>query len=196
DDAVKTISYGKPIETEGESAVRLRTTTLADELRAQLDTAPRIAAFSLKARSAVTLAGRRPDAVVWFDDEGAWVTSTAFSKGPVPEVADYIARHPVEQDFGKVWERALPKDAYLYEEATVGLRAAKGMTPTFPHVVKGAGTAPDKTFYDQWQSSPFADEYLAHMAASVNETWLAQDKSRANRRATPGLLAIRFSTLE
>src|SRR5262249_10565313 len=103
DEKAKTISYGKPIETEGESAARLRVTTLADELRSQLDTPPRIAAFSLKARSAVTLAGHHPDAVLWFDDEGAWVTSTAFSKGPVPEVAEFIARNPVEKDFGRVW---------------------------------------------------------------------------------------------
>ena len=66
------------------------------------------------------------------------MTSTAFSKGPVPEVADFIAHNPVEKDFGKVWDRALPKDAYLYEDPTVGLRPARGgMTPSFPHVVKG-----------------------------------------------------------
>ena len=41
DDRSTTISYGKPIVSEGESAVRLRTTTLADELRAQLPGAPR-----------------------------------------------------------------------------------------------------------------------------------------------------------
>src|SRR4029077_16945030 len=121
-------------------------------------------------RSAVTLGGQRPDAVACFDDEGAWVTSTAFSKGPVPEVADFIAHNPVEKDFGKVWDRALPKDAYLYEDPTVGLRPARaGMTPSFPHIVKGKASTPDRLFYDQWQSSPFADEYLARMGVAVNE---------------------------
>jgi len=214
DDTARTISYGKPIATEGESAVRLRTTTLADELRAQLDTAPHITAFSLKARSAVTLGGQRPDAVAWFDDDGAWVTSTAFSKGPVPEVADFIAHNPVEKDFGKVWDRALPKDAYLYEDPTVGLRPARGgMTPSFPHIVKGPEATPGKVFYDQWQSSPFADEYLARMGAAVNEA-LSRGKAAKHavpqagqgssgssleptgKRAVPNLLAMSFSSLD
>jgi predicted AlkP superfamily pyrophosphatase or phosphodiesterase len=197
DDTAKTVSYGKPIATEGESAVRLRTSTLADELRAQLDAPPRIAAFSLKARSAVTLGGHRPDAVVWFDDEGAWVTSTAYSKNPIPEVADYIARNPVEKDFGKVWDRALPKDAYLYEPTAVGLRVGKGMTPTFPHIVKGGEGTPDREFYDQWQSSPFADEYLARMALSVYQSISAKDKpANSARRSGPNLLAVSFSSLD
>ena len=207
DDTARTISYGKAIATEGESAARLRTTTLADELRAQLDPTPHIAAFSLKARSAVTLGGQRPDAVAWFDDEGAWVTSTAFSKGPVPEVADFVAHNPVEKDFGKVWDRALPRDAYLYEEPTVGLLPARsGTTPSFPHIVKGPASTPGKVFYDQWQSSPFADEYLARMGAAVNEALNVQRTAgndagsgvatNAGRRIGPNLLALSFSALD
>ena len=34
----------------------------------------------------------------------------------------------------------------------------------------------DKVFYDQWQSSPFADEYLARMGAAVNEALTAGGK--------------------
>jgi hypothetical protein len=113
DETATTVSYGKPVTAVGASAARLRAPTLADELRAQLPAPPRIVSFSLKARSAITLAGQRPDAVVWFDDQGTWVTSAAFSKQPVPAVADFIARHPVETDFGRVWDRALPQSAYL-----------------------------------------------------------------------------------
>jgi predicted AlkP superfamily pyrophosphatase or phosphodiesterase len=218
DDKARTISYGKPIATAGESAVRLRTTTLADELRAQLDPIPHIAAFSLKARSAVTLGGQRPDAIAWFDDAGAWVTSTAFSKGPVPAVADFIARNPVEKDFGKAWDRALPKDAYFYEAQTVGLRPGRAaMTPSFPHIVKGSDATPGRVFYDQWQSSPFADEYLARMGAAVNEALNAGPKAEKNaarsernsgqdstravvgksaQHAGSNLLAISFSSLD
>src|SRR5205809_2026835 len=67
DDSAKTISYGKPVATAGESPARLRTTTLADELRTQLSPAARVIGFSLKARSVVMLSGRRPSAVAWFD---------------------------------------------------------------------------------------------------------------------------------
>ena len=60
DPTATTISYGGPVAAGGESLARLRTTTLADELQAQLSPRARVIAFSLKARSAMTLAGRHP----------------------------------------------------------------------------------------------------------------------------------------
>ena len=105
------ISYGKPVAGVGDSAATLRTSTLSDELRAQMQPATHIIAFSLKARAAIPMAGHRPDAVVWFDDSGTFVTSTAFTHAPVAAVADYIHRHPVEDDFNKVWARSLPTPA-------------------------------------------------------------------------------------
>src|SRR5207248_11655932 len=38
-----------------------------------------------------------------------------------------------------------------------------------PHILKSPSGLPDQVFYDQWQSSPFADEYLASMALHVAE---------------------------
>ena len=125
DTSVTPISYGGAVTAAGESLMRLRVPALADELRAQLSPAARVVAFSLKARSAAPLAGRHPDAVAWFDDTGAWVTSSAFSTAPVPEVADFVRRHPVDNDFGKTWDRALPKSAYLFEDPAIGVGALK-----------------------------------------------------------------------
>ncbi len=190
DDRFKVVSYGKPLQSGGESAARILLPTLADELRAQRSPAHAIA-FSLKPRSAVPLGGRRPDAVAWFDDGGSWATSTAFHAQPVPAVADFIRRNPVEKDLGRTWDLALPPNAYMYEDLPIGLQPAKaGMTPTFPHVLKSDGDAPDKTFYDQWQSSPFADEYLARMALAVAESL------GYGTHAGTNLLAISFSTLD
>jgi predicted AlkP superfamily pyrophosphatase or phosphodiesterase len=181
DAAVKIISYGKPVTVAGESAARLLAPTLADELRAQLSPASHVIAFSLKARSAVTLGGQHPDAVAWFADQGAWVTSTAFSPGPVREVADFISHRPVEQDLGKVWDRTLPKSAYLYEDPAVGITGGAEMTSGFPHTVRN---------YAQWQSSPYADEYLAQMALDV----ATRMKLGASGRVD--MIAISFSTLD
>src|SRR6185503_9960755 len=60
DESEKIVSYGRPVPTVGESLATLRTTTLADELRTQLSPAGRVIGFSLKARSVITLSGRRP----------------------------------------------------------------------------------------------------------------------------------------
>jgi predicted AlkP superfamily pyrophosphatase or phosphodiesterase len=191
DEHAAAISYGRPVTSGGESLARLRASTLADELRAQLSPAGRTIAFSLKARAAVTLGGQRPDAVAWFDDSGSWVTSTAFSKGPVAEVADFIAHHPVDADFGRVWTRTLAPGAYLYESPAVGVREAKGVSAAFPHALRGASSSPDATFYDQWQSSPLADEYLAHMALDV-----ASHMKLGTIAGRTDMMAISFSTLD
>jgi len=181
DASVKIISYGNPVAVAGESAARLLAPTLADELRAQLSPAARVIAFSLKARSAVTLGGQHPDAVAWFADQRAWVTSTAFSPGPVPEVADFISHHPVEQDFGKVWDRTLPKNVYLYEDPAVGIIGGPEVTTGFPHIVRN---------YAHWQSSPYADEYLAQMALDV------ATRMRLGAAGRTDMIAIGFSTLD
>lgn len=190
DETVTTISYGRSVPTVGESLSTLKTTTLADELRTQLSPAGRVVGFSLKARSVITLSGRRPLAVAWFDDLGTWVTSTAFSKAPVPEVADFIARNPVERDFGLAWERALPKDAYLFEDPAIGVHPTKGMSNAFPHLLKGGGAEPDQMFYDQWQTSPMIDEYIGRMALEV------AGRVKLGQTASTDMLALSFSGLD
>src|SRR5512139_464898 len=77
------ISYRAPI-SGGYSAARLLVPTLADELRAQLPVPPRIVTFSIKERTAVVLAGRRADAVTWFNAGArSLATSSAYTSAPV-----------------------------------------------------------------------------------------------------------------
>ena len=190
DDAASIVSYGKPLAGPGESARALRGSTLADELRAQQNGGATVIAFSLKARSAVTLAGQRADAAAWFDDRGEWVTSSAYAATPVPAVADFVRAHPVDADFGKTWDRTLSKERYLFEAPASGATPKFGMTADFPHVVKGPSEAPDATFFSQWQSSPLADEYLARMATSVGGAVRIGTSGRTD------FLGISFSTLD
>ena len=190
DTSTAVVSYGKPVPGYGDSAAALRTSTLADELRVQLSPSARLIGFSLKARAAIPLVGRRPDAVAWFDDSGTWVTSTAFSSAPVPEVAEFIGRHPVENDYGKTWERTLPSSAYLYEAPAIGVHASVGKTATFPHSLRGASNGPDRGFYAQWQSSPYSDEYLSQMALDV------ATRMRFGHGDQTDMIAIGFSALD
>jgi len=184
------LSYGKPVTGEGDSAAPIRVTTFADELRAQLDPIARVISFSLKARAAIPLGGRRPNAVAWFDDSGTFVTSTAFATAPNPIVADFIKRHPVEADAGKVWVRSLPASAYLYEETALGAHVPDGMSAAFPHSLGGDSGQPDKRFYDRWQESPFSDEYLAAMTLEVASAM------HLGRGDSTDLIAVSFSALD
>ncbi|HYB96902.1 MAG TPA: alkaline phosphatase family protein, partial [Vicinamibacterales bacterium] len=90
DENAQLITYGGPVKGIGNSARFLMSNTLADEMRLQGFPAPKVVSISLKARSAISLGGRRPDVVIWLDEaDGEWVTSTAFAKTPAPFLADY-----------------------------------------------------------------------------------------------------------
>jgi predicted AlkP superfamily pyrophosphatase or phosphodiesterase len=184
------VSYG-PAARGGESARRLLMPTLAEELRAQTSGGARVVTISIKARSAIMLAGRRADAVTWHDDRtGAWVTSSAY--GAVPFVEKYVKAHPMEADYGKTWSPALPEQAYLYADSAEGKKGPEGWGAMFPHVLRGLPTSdkPDAAFYRQWETSPFSDAYLGHLGQeAVNALGLGKG---------PGtdFLGISFSALD
>jgi predicted AlkP superfamily pyrophosphatase or phosphodiesterase len=135
------------------------------------------------------LAGPRADAVTWFDDRGAWVTSTAYAAAPVPAVADFVRANPVEADLGKIWDRALPLDRYLFEAPAIGITIRPGPN-TFPHPIVGAGAEPDGRFYTRWQNSPFSDDYLARMALGVSRSL------DLGREGHTDFLGVSFSALD
>jgi len=181
DESQSAISYGAPVTGTGHSAARLLAPTMADELRLQHPGTPRVVSLSMKARSAINLAGHRPDVVTWLDDSGLWVTSTAFAKAPVPFVAEYVRAHPIAAEFGRVWDRSLPKDRYLYEESTLGVVNPKIGSMTFPHPIKAR---------EGWESSPLADAYLTGMAVA------AIDALKLGRGPGTDFLALSFATLD
>ncbi len=176
---------------EGPSAARLVVRSFADELRTQASAPVRVVSFSLKARSAVMLAGHRGTAVSWFNEPtGAWATSAAYGGGKGNFVAPYAKEHPVEADFGKVWNRALPESAYLYVDDARGENPPPGWASTFPHVLKGQDEKPGEAFYTLWEQSPFADAYLGRMAEG------AVDALRLGSGKGTDFLALSFSSLD
>lgn len=174
------LSYGEQVDAPGESPASLLVPTLADELRAQSAPSSRVVSLSLKARSALTMGGQRPDAVAWVVDQGAWVTSTAFPQGLSPEIAEYIDAHPVEHQLWSTWNRALPKASYTHEEQAIGARA-DAWQKTFPHTIQT---------WEDWQTSPLSDEYLANMALHVASRMKLGAPNRTD------MLAISFSALD
>ena len=160
DPRVEVVRYGEGgREQHGPST--LKVPTLADELRVQRDPAARVAAFSIKSRSAVVMAGQQADAVAWFDAGNAWTTSTAFTPHPVPFVQQFVRANPVERDLGRVWTPTLAPDRY--RDATNG----SGDPAPFAYRMVGESDTPDTPFYTEWKRSPFADEYLGRMATAA-----------------------------
>ena len=169
DPNAKNLGYAGVSVTGGDSAWRMELPAFAEELKYQTSGATRVVTFSLKARSAITLAGHKGDAVTWTED-GGWVTSSPY--GTVPFVEQYAKAHPIKEDYGKTWTRSLPDGSYWYDEKAAGAVAPEGWSLTFPHPLRGnsAAAEPDAIFYEQWASSPFADTYLTKFAEAAVES--------------------------
>lgn len=176
DAGVQPIRYGARGE-RGQSARGIMVPTLADTLVAQLPGAPRVAAFALKGRAAIPLAGRHADAVAWFDDGNAWTSSTAYGAATVPFLDAFFARHPVEDARTRSWTRARAPGDYLF--------ATNGHDSAFDRPMGANGD--ETAFYTAWKASPLADDYLADVAI---ETLEALD---LGTRGTTDYLAVGFS---
>jgi predicted AlkP superfamily pyrophosphatase or phosphodiesterase len=191
DEREKLVTYGIPVHGVGHSARNLASTTLSDEMRLQLPQAPKVVSISLKARSAISLGGHRPDAVIWLDEaDGEWVTSTAFTSVPLGFFANYITRNSLRSQMGRRWDRLLPLDKYVYEYSTDNRRRIALVTRQFPHTVKGTGEEIGGAFTDAWESSPFSDEYLGALAR------LSVDELKLGAGAATDFLAISYSALD
>jgi predicted AlkP superfamily pyrophosphatase or phosphodiesterase len=157
--AASPISYGAAVTT-ADSAHRLSVPTFTDIMRSQRRA--HVVTVSLKARSAIMLAGHGGDAVTWLSNNlDGWVTSSVFGNGPVPAVTSFVGANPIDADYGKMWERLLPA-AHYHELA--------GAQDAFPHVLNSASNHPDAVFQTLWEQSPFADAYLGRFAAALVES--------------------------
>ena len=188
DDREREISYSGGLTGVGESGRFLLVPTLADQLRERAK--GRVVSLSIKARSAIGMAGQKADALLWFDERGAWATSSSYAKAPVPFLQRFIDQHPVSADLGKTWERTLDAAAYRNADDGVGERAPSGWTRTFPHAIGTPGGKPDAAFYAQWTRSPYADEYLGRLAAE------SIDAMSLGKGAGTDFLGVSFSSLD
>ena len=177
DPNVKNAAYAGGTTKGGDSAWRMQVPAFAEELKFQTGGAARVVTFSIKARSAITMAGHKGSSATWIDPPGTLVTSSVFET--MPFVEEFAKKNPVAQDYGKTWSLVLPQTAYLYDGTAVGARALDGWTTTFPHALRGkeGSAVPDAAFYEQWATSPFADTYLTKLAeTAVDSIGLGKSK--------------------
>jgi predicted AlkP superfamily pyrophosphatase or phosphodiesterase len=197
DPASPLVFYGDKHPSAGDSAKNMMVPTLADEMKAQLQPAPRTVSFSLKARSAIGLVGHKPDLVTWFE-AGSWVTAKAFAAGPSPVVSKLVAANPIDPVLEKPWDRILPAIAYKFaDDAPEERPGSSKWSRVFPHVLaigpEAAAPVPvpvPGARYVLWQASPLTDEHLGKLArGALAEMKLGQG---------PGtdFLSVSFSALD
>src|ERR1051325_7723743 len=163
DPNVKNIGYAGATPQGGDSAWRMAVPSFAEELKFQTGGATRIVTFSLKARSAISMAGHKADAATWFDS-GNWITSSPY--GVLPFIEEQAKARPPKADHGKTWALSLPEKSYLYSDKALGAVPPDGWDLTFPHPLRGkaAASEPEAAFFSQWATSPYADTALTELA--------------------------------
>jgi hypothetical protein len=187
DPSVQAISYHTPgAKSGGNSASLLRTHTFADELRGQATRPPHIVTVSMKPRSAIMLAGRKGDAVLWFESAGGFTTSTAYTDKPTPFVEAFVKANPL--DVEGEWTKLLPDGDYTDADSAEGERAPAGWTNSFPHPIRSK--ADDGREVNNWTATPRADAYLARFALA------AVDALEMGRTPGTDYLAVSFSVLD
>lgn len=184
DPSATTYTYGGASGGEGHSAAELKVPTLGERMRRR-SAQSRVVTMSMKARSAIMMAGKDATSVTWLGGNG-WQTSSAFGR-PRRDVARFLAAQPYTNDTRTVWERLLPVEAYTGVDDGVGERPAAGWTATFPHPLSGTATG---TFKDLWEESPFSDAYLGIMAAAAIRDF------RLGQRNVPDFLGVSFSATD
>jgi predicted AlkP superfamily pyrophosphatase or phosphodiesterase len=189
DPSVQNIGYAGTKTKGGDSAVRMLMPSFSEELKFQTGGATRIVTFSLKARSAITMAGHKADAATWMDN-GGLATSSAY--GTMPFIETFAKEHPLKEDYGKTWKLALPESEYLYDDKAAGAAPPAGWELTFPHALRGKGDSaePDAEFYEQWATSPYADDYLTHLAET------AVDSLGLGKSAATDFLGVSYSSID
>jgi len=188
DEKTREISYNSALSGPGDSARRQLRPTLADHVREQAH--GRVVALSMKARSAIGLAGHGGDVVLWFDTRGGFTTSTAFSRATTPFVKKYIDENPVTAAYGHQWERLYDPALYQNKDDNPSEKAPTGWTRTFPHIIGSKSGKPDGEFYSHWMGSPFSDEYLGKLAAHAVETM------QLGKGSGVDFLGVSFSALD
>jgi predicted AlkP superfamily pyrophosphatase or phosphodiesterase len=171
----------------GASPHRLIGSTIGDQLKLVTQGRAKVVGVSLKDRSAILPAGKRPNGAYWYDgNTGNFVSSTWYF-GELPAwVRGFNRDHHSDKYFDRTWERLLPEAAY--GRSAGDDNDYEGKDHLFPHSLRGKDEKPGPSFYGRFQASPFANDHLADLAlAAIENEGLGKDE-------VPDLLTVSFSS--
>lgn len=146
---------------ESFSPRNLLVSTISDELENATGGKSKTVSISLKDRSAILMAGRRCDQVIWLEDKRIeWTTSTFYAS----KLADWVVKMNLEKiphrQFGAVWNASLPAAAYERSRAPKHSAAHDEFGKTFPHKLPSSST----NFVSLWRTTPMANEFTVETA--------------------------------
>jgi predicted AlkP superfamily pyrophosphatase or phosphodiesterase len=154
----------------GMSPSRMISSTLGDQLKLASIGQSKVIGISLKDRSAILPAGKRPDAAYWYDSNTGNLVSSTYYFNDLPEwVKKFNREQRPDRFFGKRWEKLLPESAYRLSDADDPPYEKSSQGNKFPHAIAGGEEAPGPRFFNRFEYTPFANDYLADFARAAIE---------------------------
>jgi len=154
----------------GASPIKMLGSTVGDQLRFSNADQSKVIGISLKDRSAILPAGKHPNGAYWFDKTtGTFVSSTYYFNDLPAWVKKFNQEHPASKYFGAKWEKLLPEAAYQRSQPDNSSYEWSDFGKTFPYTVNGGVDKLGARFYEQFETTPFANEYTAAFAKAAIE---------------------------
>jgi len=185
---------GKPVSTVAKPKLAgtpdlLLSETVADQLKIATNGKGKVFGLSLKDRSAILPAGKKPDGVYWFSEK--FITSNYYRDSLHPWVDAFNKSKQAESYFGKEWSRFKPDlnyEKFAGPDDQIGEAKGVGQGIKFPHPMDGGKKELTKTYYDALATSPFGNDILLALAKEcIIAEKLGQDD-------VPDLLSVSFSS--
>jgi hypothetical protein len=168
--------------------MRLRVSTVGDELKYATGGAAKVLSVSGKDRGAILLAGKRGTAYMYMDKSGRFASTTYYMKTH-PEWHDkFYVTHPQDKWAGKLWPLLHAESAYARSmaEGQSWQRNLMGMGTKFPFQLPTGGSS----YYPALLRTPYGDEATLDFAlAAIEGESLGRNPSGAT-----DLLGISLST--
>jgi predicted AlkP superfamily pyrophosphatase or phosphodiesterase len=154
----------------GMSPSKLISSTVGDQLKMASIGQSKVIGISLKDRSAILPAGKRPNAAYWYDSNTGNLVSSTYYFTDLPEwVKKFNREQRPDRFFGKRWEKLLPESAYQRSDTDDPSYEKTSMGNKFPHTITGGEEAPGPRFFNRFEYTPFANDYLAEFARAAIE---------------------------
>ncbi|MFN0085275.1 MAG: alkaline phosphatase family protein [Blastocatellia bacterium] len=154
----------------GMSPAKMQGSTIGDELKLATNQRAKVVGVSLKDRSAILPAGKRPNGAYWYDGTTGNLVSSTWYFNDLPEwVKKFNREMGPARFFGRRWERLLPEAAYARSTADEVAHEKSTYGNKFPYTITGGEEKPGAKFYTQFEYTPFGNDYLVDFAKAAIE---------------------------
>lgn len=173
---------------DGTSPLRLRVSTLGDELRYATGNRAKVVAVSGKDRGAILLAGKSGTAYMYMEKTGNFASSTYYMQQHPAWASDHLAKKPQDRFNGKAWRPLLDDAAYMADASEDIVPLKPGTAARFPFAYNANGKL-DSNYYGGLKTSPALDELTLDFARAAIEG----ENLGANPAGVTDLLGVSLS---